>query len=170
MEHHSRRRGISLIRHQRSESVQPVGYPTQNHPTTHFNYPRYAVSQTVLRHTSTPKTSVSFRYQINPEGFVPTPLGLRHHHVEHSSCEKMCKQMLSVGADQRLPHPADLQQFKPRIEKYNNFEHCKEVIGNRLFGASPKSQKSIQNERQNRLEAEIKSGSQKNGEKVCPFN
>ena len=74
MEHQPKKRGISLIRHKRSESVQPVGIRAHHdNPMTYYQYPRYTVSQMGIRHASTPKTCVSYRYPINPEGLVPTP-------------------------------------------------------------------------------------------------
>jgi hypothetical protein len=56
-------------------------------PVTYYNYPRYAVNQMMIRQISTPKTSVAYRYPINPEGLVPTPLELRHP-FEHRATEK----------------------------------------------------------------------------------
>lgn len=90
MEHQPRKRGISLIRHKRSESVQSVSTQSyQEPPMTHFNYPRYPVRQMVVRHASTPKTSVVFHYPVNPEGLVPTPLELRHEPSETNAPEKV---------------------------------------------------------------------------------
>ena len=148
MEHQSRRRGISLVRHKRSESMQTVTtHAYHDPPVTYFNYPRYTVNQMVIRHTSTPKTSVSFRYPINPEGLVPTPLELRHYPLELSAVEKVMTPKVSDRVESNRCEVLQIREASSRIEKYHDFEHCKEVIGNRLFGASPKSNKSIQYDR-----------------------
>lgn len=90
MENPNKKRGISLIRHQRSSSMyNTTSFQPSQPKVIYYNYPRYPTSQMVVRKTSAPKSSVQFRYAVNPEGLVPTPIELRHNPLDLKSVQQI---------------------------------------------------------------------------------
>jgi hypothetical protein len=150
MEHPAKRKGISLVRHQRTQSVQsvqleqpeqPVSYGA---PVTRVCYSRYPVSQMVVRSTSAPKPSVNFNYPVNycSQGFASTRTQLEVSYVVPrvgSALDKFSAPKTTYKSEtERTEQPEDTENM---VERYYSFEHCKEVLGSRLFGGPAASKK-----------------------------
>ena len=178
MEHQKKKRGISLIKHQRTHSMQPATTQSSEAPTTHFNYSRYAGPQNITRHTSTPRPQVNFMYSVRPPAsLIPTPPEPQQPKpaLENSNIAKLFTPQIDIKPDTERsvipeykepnvykyepsepnvykyePSEPNVFKYEPKeqevqdIERYYSFEHCKEVIGTKLFGQSPKISKVSQ--------------------------
>lgn len=130
MENRKRKRGISLVHHQRSNSdldqsvVAPLG-PSQV-SVTRLHYSRYPTSQTV-RQVSAPKPNVSFCYGVGSQtSRIHLPQEMRSFRRENSDVFKLSHVVKEFDRSEAKDiETSYVDVFASSNERYESFEHCK---------------------------------------------